>query len=156
MPVLNKQSCPTCGQSVNERQIALFSAMIPALFRVYQWCLENNRTRFQYREIKHLFGTDNNIHTRFHDWVYFGNLLMKYVDDKGSTKGNYEINPARCQMFFEGALRINTKTYKNPLTKLYRDDDYRTIKDIPNLTSFLDKNWEYIVKYSNGGQSKLL
>ena len=155
MATLNKQTCPTCGQSTNEREIALFSGMIPPLLRVLQWCEQHNTNEFEYKNIKHLFGTDNNVHTRFHDWIHFGGILYKR-DVDGKTKGHYGMNMERARSFFAGRLSIVTRVWKNPLTGEYRkdEDSYRILHQIPHVSAFLNENMDYIVRYQDA-QSKL-
>lgn len=144
MPTLNKATCPTCGQSVNEREIGLFSGMAEALFRVWKWCKEKNRHEFERKEVSHLFRGESEI-ARFGDWVFFGGLVYRPT----GKKGIYGINVERCDKFFAGQLQIPTVVYKNPLTKELRYDHYGTLGQLKNLRDFLDENYEFIVKYRN-------
>lgn len=137
---LHKQSCPTCGQSVNEREIGLFKGLVSTLFEVWKWCDERGVHEFSRKDIKHLIVGDNSI-ARFGDWVMFGGLVYKH------GKGNYGLNMDRCREFFTGDLAIPTVIYKNPLTKELRKDRIRYIQDIPYLQAFLAGNNEYIARY---------
>lgn len=152
MAICNKQTCPTCGQSVNERQITLFSGMVTSLWRVFMWCHEHNKWEFQRKEIKHLFsGSDNQI-ARFGDWILFGGLVYR---PEGRSKGWYGIHRTRAFEFFTGKRSIPTSIWKNPLTKELKPEDYRTIGQIKSLENFIDENGEYIAKYrmpDDGGQ----
>ena len=140
MPTLHKQSCPTCGQSVNERQIALFSGMVRALVSVWKHCNEKNRFEFERKEVKHLFKNENEV-ARFGDWVLFGGLIYKH------QKGHYGFNRERTSEFLAGRLEIPTTLWKNPLTKEIRKEDYKKIHQIKNLKDFLDQNQEFITQY---------
>lgn len=142
MKVIEKQSCPTCGQSVNERQIALFTEMVDALWSVWQWCQEKGRYEFSRKDIKHLLKTDSQI-ARFGDWVLFGGLLYR-PDGK---KGLYGLHKERVRAFFCGELQIPRIIWKNPLTNELKRDEYSFISQIPHLGKFLDENAEYIAMY---------
>lgn len=142
MNVVNKQSCPTCGQSVNEREIALFSSMVQTLIRVWYWCKENRVHEFQRKDIKHIFNGDENVIAHWGDWVFFGGLVYK-----PAGKGTWGLNMERCSNFISGKLAIPTKAYKNPLEKTVRYSDERYINEIPHISNFLDKSKQYVVKY---------
>lgn len=156
MPTLNKQSCPTCGQSVNEREIALFRGMVDALWRVFKWCEEQHTHEFTRKDIRHLLG-DESSRAHFGDWILFGGLVYR----REKKKGHYGINRPRLLDFYTGKLAIPTRIYKNPLTKELRFDDERLIHEIPQLKNFLDEHNEYIAVYKNpikkdpNGQTKL-
>ena len=139
MPTLGKQSCPTCGQSVNEREIGLFKGMVTALYSVWKWCEENNITEFTRKDIKHLFKDENQI-ARFGDWVLFGMVAKE-------QKGHYIISLNRCRKFFAGEILINTTIYKNPLTKTLRHENPKYVNEIKGIVEFLDENSEFIVRY---------
>lgn len=142
MPAINKCECPTCGRSINKREIALFSGMVKALFKVWKWCQEKRVHEFQRKEIKHLFRTENEV-ARFGDWVWFGGLIYKH------GKGRYGFNIERTKKFFAGELEIPIRIYKDPLSGEIEKADYRTIKGIPHLIEFLDENNEYIAQYGS-------
>jgi hypothetical protein len=142
MPTIAKQSCPTCGQSVNEREIALFSGMVSSLLRVFRWCEERGRYEFTRKEIKHLLTSDNEI-ARFGDWVLFGGLVYR-PDDR---RGHYGLNEERVRAFLRGGLAIPTSIWKNPLTGELTKDSYCYIREVKNLQQFLVDNQEYLAKY---------
>ncbi len=98
MPSVNKQTCPTCRQSVNERQITLFTGMVVALWKVYQFCDVRQTNTFARKEVKHLF-TDENMTARFADWLWFDPNLIRR---DGRKKGCYELNMTRAADFFAG------------------------------------------------------
>jgi hypothetical protein len=143
MATLNKQSCPTCGQSVNEREIALFSGMVRSLLRIMLWCEKEGRYEFSRKEIKHLLKKDSEI-AHFGDWILFGGLVYR---PEGRGKGHYGINKQRAEDFFAGRTQIPTVIWKNPLNGELRPEKYRTINEIPALTTFLDEAGEYVAKY---------
>lgn len=142
MSSINKQTCPRCGQSANERQIALFTGMVEALWQVWQWCEQKGVHEFTRKEIKHLLKTDNQI-ARFGDWVLFGGLVYR----PDGRKGVYGINSQRVKDFFTGVLRIPRTLWKNPLTGEIKQEDFSLISQIPNLKQFLDVNEEFIARY---------
>jgi hypothetical protein len=147
MPTLNKESCPTCGQSVNSREIALFSGMVQALWKVLRWCEDNNRTEFERKEIKHLFGGNDNIIARFGDWIWFGNLVYR----PHGAKKFYGLNLEACRAFFAGRLAIPVRVLRDPLSDTYTTIESRTIREIPNLNEFLDGQREFISRYCGAG-----
>jgi hypothetical protein len=140
MATVNRQVCPHCGQTINKREIALFSGMVKALFKVWQWCEEKGVHEFQRKDIKHLFKTENEV-ARFGDWVWFGGIVYK------NGKGHYGFNVERIKKFFAGQLEIPVRIYKDPLSDEIIKSDYRTIKGIPHLVEFLDENNEFIARY---------
>ena len=145
MATLTKQACPTCGQSANEREISLFSGMVDALFRVWQWCQQKNVHEFSRQEIKHLFLNENEM-ARFGDWILFGGLV--YRPDK--RKGHYGINGERVSAFFAGKLPIPRVIIKNPLMPIGEQLKMGTaifISEVPNINTFLDENKEFIANY---------
>ena len=123
MSTLQKQSCPTCGQSVNEREISLFKGVVVTLYEVWQWCEAKNVHEFSRKDIKHLIRSDGQI-ARFGDWVFFGGLVYK------TSKAHYGLNIPRVRDFFAGQLRIPTSVFKNPMTDELRMAKYRTVDDI--------------------------
>ena len=110
MKVINKQSCPTCGQSINEREIALFSQMVDALWAVVKWCVANQTDNFTRKDIKHLLETDVQV-ARFGDWRFFGDLMEK------DGRGHYRLNKESVVRFFSGDTEIPIKVMKDPITK---------------------------------------
>lgn len=146
----NKQTCPTCGQSVNERQIALFSGMVEALYKVWDWCEKKGQFYFERKDIKHLFVDDNQI-ARFGDWIYFGGLVYK-----PEGKGSYALDIERVRKFFGGSLEIPTSVWKNPITHQLKAECLRYIYEIPHLGQFLDANQSYIFRYRNPEQRSFL
>lgn len=136
----DKRPCPTCGQSINTREIGLYRGMVDALSSVYKWCQEKGRHEFTRKEIKHLLKNDGQI-ARFGDWVLFGGLVYKH------GRGHYGLNMERCAGFFSGVAAIPTTIYEDPLTKQITPAKFRTIKNIPGLGAYLDENQNYQTKY---------
>ncbi len=139
--VVNKQSCPVCGQSCNIRKITVFKGMVDALKDVFTWCRVNNTDKFSRKNIKHLLDTDNKI-ARFGDWEMFG-LVKK------SGKGHYEISINRVGLFLGGKLRIPTVVYKDPLARRTGVGEYKLINEIKGLKDFLDDEMQFIAEYVN-------
>lgn len=139
-----KQNCPTCGQSINEREIGIFYSMVTALFQVWRWSEDKKIHEFTRKDIKHLFDNEN-VTARFGDWIMFGGLVYRPTGEK--KKGKYGLNIERVKNFFNGELAIPTVIYKNPLTKELTPDRYKTINKIPHLSEFLDEAGEYRAWY---------
>lgn len=141
MSTVGKEVCQSCGQTVNSREINLFSGMVSALFDIAKWCKENNQYEFTRKEIKHLLKNDSQI-ARFGDWVYFGGLIYK----KG--KGHYAIDISRARLFYANRLEIPISVAKDPkgLVTTIRTGK---VLDVPNLTEFLDENLMFLAKYRN-------
>jgi hypothetical protein len=153
MSTINKECCPHCGQTINNRKIALFRGMIGSLKEIYKWCKEKDRHEFSRKDIKHLLKTDGQI-ARFGDWVLFGGLIYK------KEKAEWGMNMERTEAFLSGKLEIPTVVIKNPITKEVVDRlDYRTIKQVKGIEEFLDLfDGSFIAEYvpSKPGQSSLL
>jgi hypothetical protein len=142
MPAVNKQSCPVCHQSVNERQITLFTDLIKALWKVFLWCEKESRSEFRRKEVKHLF-TNENQSARFGDLILFGKLIKR----QGSKKGHYAIDFELADKFFSGRLQIPSVVWHNPLTNEYRSENLLYVHEIKKLNSFLDEDSEFVARY---------
>lgn len=125
------------------REIAIFSSLIKALYRVWVVCNEKGVYTFTRKEVKELFGNNENVTARFGDLILFGGIL--YHPD--GQKGEYGFNIERAKLFFTGKMAIPTRALKNPITKEITFMDERTINQIKNLSTFLDENREYIARY---------
>jgi hypothetical protein len=134
------ERCPTCGHTVSDREISLYSGMVRALWLVYKWCLGKNRYEFTRKDIKHLFKNENDT-ARFGDWVMFGGLIYKL------KKGSYGLNLERAEQFFAGRYRIPLRLLKNSATGNLSKLEEGTIKDIPTILKFLNEDGEYITMY---------
>ncbi len=137
----HKQVCPTCGQSVNIRQIPFYGGMVSALWKVYNWCEEKGRHEFKKREVKHLM--DDVVISVFHYWRWFGGLVY----NPSGVKGDYGLNMERCEQFFSGKLTIPIEVWTNPLTKEISHTRTGTINDVPGLRQFLDENNNFVARY---------
>lgn len=78
---------------------------------------------------------------RFGDWVMFGGLVYK----KG--KGNYGLNIERCAAFFRGEYQIPTAIWKDPVSGELVGEDYRTLREIPHLSEFLNEQGQFVPEY---------
>ena len=141
----HKQTCPTCGQSVNKRSIQLYSGMVKVLLKIHKWCSEKETHEFTRKDIEHLLaGYSENC--RMSDWVLFGGLM--YRPDGEKKGGRYGMNMERTQDFLSGKLKIPTVILKDPLTKELEMTEYKNVYQIPHLAEFLDENKQYIARYS--------
>ena len=136
-----KHTCPTCGQSVNKRQIPFYTGMVKALLNVYVWCIQKDRHEFSKKEVKHLMSDVSSAVVAY--WRWFGGLV--YNPD--GSKGHYGINMTRCESFFNGVLEIPIEVWTDPLTKKIELTRTATIGQIPHLKEFLDENQNYITQY---------
>lgn len=152
MSTINKQThvCE-CGHkhTISEREIALYSGMVSALWRVFKWCEEKQKYEFSRKDVKHLLANENDS-ARFGDWVLFGGLVYK------EGKGRYGLNLHRCGEFFAGRYMIPSRVWKNPVTGQITQGQDVTIDRIPNLLKFLDQNQEYVARYRESKQGALL
>lgn len=144
MPSINKQCCPTCHQSINERRITLFYDLVPALYAVMKWCQYHNTYSFGRTDIKHLFKNENQS-ARFGDLPKICPQLIR-----SPKRGEYQINTINCVSFFKGNICIPTVIYHDPLTGQYRTDpdSYRYISQIQKLSEFLTSDRQYIAEYA--------
>ena len=138
---VGKEVCEHCGQTINSREISLFSGMVAALFEVAKWCKKNNQYEFTRKDIKHLLTSDGQI-ARFGDWKYFGGLIYQ------KNKGYYAIDLDRTRLFFANGLEIPIAVAKNP-EGLISTIKTGKILDVPNLTDFLDENLMFLARYRN-------
>lgn len=137
----NKQSCPTCGQSVNRRRINCTKAMVSALIKVREWCIANGRTEFSRAEIKHLFTTETETAT-FGDWVHFGGMLYK-----PAGRGSWGIHMDRATEFLAGRAAIKISVWHDPLAKTYTPDRIGTIRDVKGISAYTNAAGDFIVEY---------
>lgn len=137
----DSKKCPTCGQNISEREIALYRGLVVALWKVFNFLGEKGSGyKFSRKEIKHLF-TEEGETARFGDWVFFGGLVFKYA------KGQYGLNIERCESFFRGEYEIPIRVWKNPVTGEIKREDYRTIHKIPKLIECLNEDGSYNARY---------
>lgn len=145
MKTTGKQTCPTCGQSVNKREIALYSGMVQLLADVFRWCKEKGVHEFRRRDIAHLLTNDSK-RARFSDWILFGGLVYR---PEGQGKGGYYgMNMERVADFLAGRLAIPTLILKDPLAGTLEMTEKKTIFEIPHLKEFLDENQQFIASYT--------
>lgn len=144
MGTINKKTCPCCGQTINNREVTLYSGMVKALLRVYYWCKQNGRHEFTRKEIKVLFkGVDNEI-ARWGDWILFGNGMVYRPENR---RGSWGLNLDLVREFILKNRMIPTRVVIDRESGEVYKYDYKTIDKIPNLKQFLDEAGEYIVKY---------
>lgn len=135
-----KQSCPHCGQSVNERNIALTKVMVKSLEKVLRWCDEKNIHEFKRRDAKHLFTSETESAT-FGNWVFFGGIFYKH------GMGNWGLNKDRARAFLSGKLTITVAIWYNPLTKEITVDREGTVNQVPGIAAFLTEEGDFLAEY---------
>lgn len=145
MPVINKKVCPYCGQTINKREVTLYSGMVKALVRVFYWCKKKGIHEFTRKDIKPIFnGKDNEI-ARWGDWIHFGNGMVY----KPEGKGSWGLHMDRVAEFIAGKRQIPSKVLIDKVNDQTEYLDYKYISEVSNLSKFLDEAGEYIVKYIN-------
>ncbi len=146
MPTIDKQmcTCSTCGHRHNIalREIALFTGMVDALFKVYKWCRETYQSSEIKREhFKHLFKNENQS-ARFADWV---DILPSYITK--SKPGYYTFDLDGIGKVLRNEITIPCRLLKNPVTGEIQRFDYQYVKDVPNLGSLVNEMNEYVARY---------
>lgn len=137
--MIEHNHCPTCGRIIDKREIGLFTGMVVALRRTYDFCVKNGIHEFEMKQIRDMM--DRNSYARFGDWVLFGGLVYK----RGKAK--YGLNMERCAAFFQNEYKIPTMIIKDPLLNTLDPQDYRFCKDIPNLKEYIGPDGLFITKY---------
>ena len=148
-PSVGKRTCPTCGQSVNIREIPLTDVLIDLLWRIFVWARDNEKHEFDRKEISHLFRTETEI-ANFGYMAWFG--LLYHPNGK---RGRWGIHMERTDDIFRGRRTVPLLILKDPLRNQIELRDYKLVSDVPSFKKFLDDNHEYIAMY-RGGQPELL
>lgn len=131
-----------CGHEhiISERQIPLLAEMVSSLVLVYQWAKEKGVHEFKRSEIKHLLRSETQT-AHFGDLVYFGGILYK------NKRGHWGIHFERCEQFMSGETEVPVEVWKDPKTGEIRQGKYVTIREVPNVSRYLDSNDEYVALY---------
>ena len=137
--MIEHNHCPHCGRIIDKREIGLFAGMVVALRDAYEFCARGGIHEFEMKQVRDMM--DRNAYARFGDWVMFGGLVYK----RGKAK--YGLNMERCAAFFRNEYQIPTKIIKDPLLNTIDLQDYRYMKNIPNLSELLDENGLYKAQY---------
>lgn len=144
----NLQKCPYCHTTLSLRVITLYTGMVGALWEVYKYAKDNNKTRFTRKEIKPLLIGNENTTARFGDWVLFGGLIYK------EGRGNYVINLERCEKYFQDELEIPNRVVKDPITgEIVERKDYRSARGTRSIREMLDSDNRYILEYKDRSQN---
>lgn len=147
--VIDKEVCPCCGQTINQRQIVMFTGLVEALYQVWKWCIKNKRYKdIKREEFKSVFKNENST-GRFGDWKLF---MPQYIYGK---KGRYNFDVIGIEKFFNGQIEIPTIIMKRGKSGEFIYKNYKNINQIPNITEFLTRENDFIVKYSNNNQTSL-
>lgn len=142
----NKQACPTCGQSVNKREISLYSGLVKALYEVWQYCERNDKWTLSMKTIRsELTQID---YSRFNDWKRFEPDMVT------GSRGLYEFDKELMRQTFTGSREVCTLVLKEPLASYYERVEFKNINDVPFLKSFLDDSMDYIARYRGTAEIK--
>ena len=147
MIVNDKEVCPTCGQTVNWREIKLTKQMVDALWQVYLLCKRTGRHEFQRKELDPVLkkGTQ---YANFGYWKWFSNGAVYTPLDhagSGSGRGWWGFNLEQMERFFSGKKPVYTTIttrMKGKERELHRDNP-AYISEIPDITVFMEGNAEY-------------
>lgn len=145
--------CPTCNHIVDDRVLRLNQTLITALFRVWRWCEDKGRFRFDRKEIAHLLTGETMVAT-FGDLMYFGGILYR---PEGGKRGEWAINRERAMLFFANKNSIYTRIVFDRVTnEIIEKTEPLFLRQIPKLTEFLDKDYKFMPEYQEGDLSKTL
>ena len=145
---INKHSCPTCGQSVNPREIVLTRCLVDALRDVFAWCEREGRwLKVRRKEFKHCF-TDETTSANFAYWKAFAPDLVGAKENKGY----YDFDRQGIAQFLQGQSKVATRILRDPLTKIDTLEDYRAANEIPGIGTQLTENDEFVVKYQDSAE----
>lgn len=142
MPSINREICPHCGQTINYREIGLYSGMVKALLAVYVWCIQNQKHEFTRKDIRTILEKrGENIVARWGDWILFGGGMVY----KPKGKGTWGLNLKRVSDFAQGKLEIPLRLKKKGIEIEVLETG--SIYDVKGLKDLLDKNNEFLIKY---------
>lgn len=139
----NKQSCPTCGQSVNIRKIKLGKHHVEAMFKVWKYLKIVERSSAKMSELR---GTLSSIeYATFNEWRKFAPHAVF------GKRGTYDFDMRYLDDIIKRG-RVCIEIHVNPLEKTYTMAAYGTIKDAKNVSEFLDDQQQFIAEYTGSGE----
>lgn len=142
LKTIDREICPHCGQTMNYREISLFSGMVRTLIAVYVWCLQNNVHEFSRKDIHNILlkrGESNVAH--WGDWILFGGGMVY----KPKGRGTWGLNLKRVNDFIQGKLEIPIRVKKRQSEVIVLKTG--SIHDVKDLSAFLDEHHDFLVKY---------
>lgn len=134
------EECPCCGSNIKDRKISLYKGLIDTLYRVYEWCGNNERYEFSMKEVRHLIGKIE--YTRFGDLIRFGGVVYRPKTGE-ERKGNYGINMARAREFFHGTRMIPVQITLNQITNEIIDQVDAYWYEFPSLVTLMKQVGQY-------------
>lgn len=152
MPSVNREVCPHCHQTINEREVVLNKHMVSALKAVYDHCIATGRHEFRRREIDP-FIPKGTAYANFGYWKWLGNGMV--YSPPGKKKGYWGFNLERVEKFFGGEWQVVTKAWKSPMKDGITPIMVAYIEGIPDLKTFLDENEEFIAKYRKPKEAQM-
>jgi len=134
--------CSQCGQPIKDdwAEIVISSPLVQAIWKVYKWADEKNRTEFKMGDIKHLLDK-----TQYATWNNIPKVAQSIISSE--KKGEYKIDLEWCDKFFKGEVTIPVTAWRHGITKETRPDKLAHVSEIPSLYEFLDQDGEYIARY---------
>lgn len=139
MATINKQSCPTCGQSVNKKEENLNDVLVKALFTVVKYAQDRDMTEVKMKEIRPFISSQ--AYSRL-------SYLKKFLPEMVSgSRGVYEFNFKYLNEFFAGKRKVCIQYLHDPLQQDITFTKYGFIEDVKSMKEFLDNNEEYVAMY---------
>lgn len=135
----NRQTCPTCHQTVNTRRVVLRKGHVQALLKVALWLKKNNRTSAKMTELRTVMTQVQ--YATFNEWRHFAPYAVK------GRGGNYEFDMVYLKAIFTGdeiCIEYEVNKLRAEGRKLTR---YGTISDAKGVREFLNENNEYVAQY---------
>lgn len=139
MPAINKQFCPTCGQSVNKREISLYKGLVSGLYRVWRYCEEHDTWTLNMKTIREVLGQVD--YSRFNDWKRFEPEMV------WGKRSEYNFNKGLMRQSFTGRRQVCVRMLKDPLTDTLDRVEFDYLRNVPSLVGFLDDNEQFIAQY---------
>lgn len=141
----HKQTCPTCGQSVNLRRIKLGKHHVQALLKIGIFLKQNNVTAATMAEIKpHLtsvqYSTLNQLR-KFEPSIIYG------------KRGTYEFDVAALRELFRGG-KMCIEYHVDPLKGTTERVAFGTVQDAKGVIEFLDENNQFVAQYIGRSETK--
>lgn len=142
MPSINKQTCPTCGQSANKRIVKYSRPHLTAMLKIWRWMKKTGRSSATTKELK--AGLTHVEYARLGEWKMFAPEAVF------GKKGEWSLNMAVMDEIVKGNRRFNTVIEIDPLDRDRRFSviESGTIRDAKNITEFLDQNEQFIAEYT--------
>lgn len=139
----NKQCCPTCGQSVNKREIKINTSLVDALIKIEKYTKEKGMRVFTMKDVQHLLNRSQ----------YCNLSIWKLTPLLTKEKNEYFFDWNAVREFLGRKKQVPIIINKDPLTHEIEYVEWGYINDIPRIADLLDDEGDYLVQYR--GQANL-